>query len=358
MTRHDRHLAAQLTDGGFRSLGEFLIAVRAAEMGSTDPRLARLTRAPTGGSEVDPTGGGFLVPEVFSDKIIGSIYEASVLAPLCDITETTKGLASFKEPAFDEISRQDGSRWGGTLGYWLAEAATIPLSKPKYRQNEFSTHKLIVLTYLTEELFQDAGPLEAHFGRAAKAEGSFKLDLAILAGTGAGTPMGILNSGALITVAKQPGQLAGTIVAQNVNEMWRRMPGPSRRRAVWLVNEDADEQLSSLAPGASPMANGVAYIPAGVAGNAFPLLKGRPVLEVEQASALGQVGDIVLADLQSYRIVQGAPGFAVSADVAFLTDELAFRFTFRVDGKPSYTSPITPWNGTNTRSPFVTLAAR
>jgi len=42
-----------------------------------------------------------------------------------------------------------------------------------------------------------------------------------------------------------------------------------------------------------------------------------------------------------------------------LTDELAFRFTFRVDGKPAYTSPITPYNGSsNTRSPFVALAAR
>jgi len=101
------------------------------------------------------------------------------------------------------------------------------------------------------------------------------------------------------------------------------------------------------------------YFPQGRGGNSFPLLKGRPILAIEQASSLGTVGDIVLADLKQYRIVQGAPRFAMSADIAFDTDELAFRFALRVDGKPAYSSPITPFNGSTTkRSPFVTLAAR
>jgi hypothetical protein len=44
--------------------------------------------------------------------------------------------------------------------------------------------------------------------------------------------------------------------------------------------------------------------------------------------------------------------------VAFLIDEVVFRFTLRVDGKPLWASPITPFNGGSTRSPFVTLGAR
>jgi len=334
-------------------------SVRAAGEGRVDPRLTLAARSPTGLNENDPTAGGFLIPEAFSQGIVGSIYEDAVIAPLCDVTETENTVASYKEPAFDETSRQDGSRWGGSLGYWTAEGDQVPPSKPKFRQNEFVGHKLVVLAYVTQELFADAAMLQAHFERAARAEGAFKLDLAVLSGTGAGTPQGILNSSALITVAKEAGQAPATIVPSNVEKMWKRLPGPSRRRAVWLVNEDAEEQLSAFnRPGASQPASGVAYIPAGAAGNAWPLLKGRPVLEIEQASPLGQLGDIVLADLRGYRIVQGAPGFAISADVAFLTDELAFRFVFRVDGKSAFTSPITPWNGTNTRSPFVTLAAR
>ena len=44
--------------------------------------------------------------------------------------------------------------------------------------------------------------------------------------------------------------------------------------------------------------------------------------------------------------------------VAFLTDEQVFRITYRVDGKPMWSVPLTPFKGTNTKSPFVALATR
>ena len=97
---------------------------------------------------------------------------------------------------------------------------------------------------------------------------------------------------------------------------------------------------------------------AGSAGNAAPLLKGRPVIEVEQAPALGSFGDIVLADLSQYILVDGGFRAMLSADVRFLNDEAVFRFTMRVDGKPAWASPVASWNGSATRSPFVALAAR
>jgi len=45
---------------------------------------------------------------------------------------------------------------------------------------------------------------------------------------GAGTPLGILNSTALITVAKETGQGSATVISENVNKMWKRLPAPSR----------------------------------------------------------------------------------------------------------------------------------
>ncbi len=359
MTHHERRFSsASLSDGGFRSLGEFLIAVRRAAVDQLQDRRLLVTRS--GANEVDPTAGGFAVPEVYSARVIRSIYESAMLAPLCDVTETGSPLASFKEPAIDETSRQDGARWGGMVSYWEAEAEQIGASKPRFRLNEFTGHKLTQLCYVTNELFRDSALLESHFERAMAEEGSFKLDAAILKGTGAGVPLGILNSPCLITVNPAAGQAPGTITGANVEEMWKRTPIPCRRRAVWLVNEDAEEQLSGIgAAVGETSAMAATYIPQGAAGgNPYPLLKGRPVFAIEQAPQLGTPGDVVLADLQSYRVIQGAPRFAMSADVAFLTDEMAFRFTFRVDGKPSYLTPITPYNGSQTRSPFVTLGAR
>jgi HK97 family phage major capsid protein len=90
----------------------------------------------------------------------------------------------------------------------------------------------------------------------------------------------------------------------------------------------------------------------------FPLLKGRPVLTIEQCPAVGTVGDLVLADLSKYVILDGGMNSAISLHVRFDSDQALLRFTMRVDGKPSFATPITPYNGTLTRSPFVCLGAR
>jgi len=44
--------------------------------------------------------------------------------------------------------------------------------------------------------------------------------------------------------------------------------------------------------------------------------------------------------------------------VAFLTDEMVFRFIYRVDGEPIWNAPLQPFKGSNTLSPFVALASR
>jgi hypothetical protein len=97
------------------------------------------------------------------------------------------------------------------------------------------------------------------------------------------------------------------------------------------------------------------YLPAGVGD---PLLKGRPVITTEQSPAVGTLGDIVLADLGSYVFVDGPLTQAISADVAFTTDQTVFRFVWRVDGQPIYASPITAYKGGRTVSPFIALATR
>jgi hypothetical protein len=48
----------------------------------------------------------------------------------------------------------------------------------------------------------------------------------------------------------------------------------------------------------------------------------------------------------------------MSIHVYFTSNQVAFRIVWRQDGKPAWTAPITPANGTATRSPFAALAAR
>lgn len=344
--------AAPYCDGsGFSSALEFVRALHEAAGGRRDRRLVR---TPTGTSEIDPTAGGFMVPPTFADSLIGSLYDDSLIAPLCDIRELSGPLIDFSVPGVDETSRADGSRWGGVSSYWSAEAATVPNSLPRWKRLAFSARKLISLMYVTDEMWRDSALFETSVREAFAAEFGFQLDKNILSGSGLGVPLGILNSGALIAVPKQSGQTAATVLQGNISTMWARLPAPCRRRAVWLVNEDVESQFDNLAAG--DRAN--VYMPAGVHGNAYPLLKGRPMIAIEQAPALGTLGDIVLADLTAYLAVHAPPRFALSADVAFLSDQSVVRFILRIDGKPKWSSPIAPYNGAATRSPFVALAAR
>jgi len=350
-------------NGGFGVFAEFLHAVARGSVEASHNVDQRLIRAPTGAGEVDPSGGGFLVPAQWATEMVALAYEEATIAPRCDRRETVKPLADVKIPGIDETSRADGSRWGGALAYWSTEAGSISSTFPRFKNLNFSTKKLIAIAMVTNELMEDAPMLEGHLKRVFAAEMGFKLDLAALSGTGAGVPLGILNGPALISVPKETGQSAKTIVADNISKMWSRLPAPSRKRAVWLVNEEVEGQLDSInqvigTAGTPYAGNAGMYFPAGAGGNEFPLLKGRPVLAIEQCPVLGTVGDIVLADFSHYVIVDGGINPTLSTHVQFVNDQAVWRFVLRVDGQPGWASPITPYAGTTTRSPFVALATR
>jgi HK97 family phage major capsid protein len=260
----------------------------------------------------------------------------------------------------DETSRAS-TRSGGVLGYWLDEAGQKTPSKPKFRQIELTLHKLIGLCYATDELLLDATALEAFIRKAFAAEFGFLLDDAIIRGTGAGMPLGILNSGSLVTIAKEAGQAADTVMWENIVKMYSRIFPQSRQNALWYINQQVETQLMNMS---MPVGTGgvPVYMPAGGASAApYATLFGRPVVPIEQGSALGDVGDIIFADPSGYILGEkGGIESAMSIHVRFNYDESVFRFVMRVDGQPERATPLTPYKGGSgaTLSHFVTLAAR
>ncbi len=345
----------------FDSFGAFARAAVLAEKNPIAFEDAHLVRAPTGAGEVDPIDGGFLVDPTFVDQLVSSLYTEAIILPHC--TQISNNPRGVKVPAIDESSRANGARFGGVASAWMNEGNGLPASIPKFRLMAFSPTKLMAIAIVTTALLEDVSALGKYLQTIFASEFAFLLDLAIFSGTGVGQPLGILNAPATIIVPKETGQASTTITSENIDKLWQCMPAPCRRRAVWLVSEDVDSQLAKLSlqvgTGGSLAANaGSIYVAPGVAGNATALLKGRPVFEVEQASQLGVPGDIVLADLSQYYVNAAALKSKISLHVKFLTDEIVFKFVLRVDGKPIWTTPITPFNGTQRRSPFVTLAAR
>lgn len=354
----------------FHSFGDQLAAIRAAAIGAkggqaADPRLiainehARVQAAAAGLNETVGSDGGFAVQVDYSERLLERIDTEAVLWPAAFEIPIGDNSNGVKINLIDESSRATGSRWGGVQVYWEPEATAATASKPKLFPLELTLQKLFGLAYRTSEIAQDWAASGAILESAFTSEMAFALDDAAVRGSGAGRPTGFLNAACLVTVSKETGQAADTVIAENIFKMFARMPARSKRRANWYINGELWPQVFQLhqiiGTGGAPL-----FIPTGAIGDApGGTLLGRPVIEIEQASAKGDVGDINFVDMGEYlRISKGGIQRASSIHVEFLTDQEAFRWTLRTNGAPGWKTSVTPYKGSDARSPFVTLEAR
>ena len=132
--------------------------------------------------------------------------------------------------------------------------------------------------------------------------------------------------------------------------------------AVWLINQNVEEQLYSMSltvgTGGLPI-----FLPGGgLSAQPFSTLVGRPIIPSEQCPTVGTVGDVILANLQDGYILAEKGGIQsdMSIHVRFIYDESVFRFVMRVDGQPVISQAITPYKGgaSYTQSHFVALETR
>lgn len=362
--------------GGYKSFGEQLVSIMLAETTrQVDPRLIgvrgngqTIVAGATGMSESIGPDGGFLVQTDFVTDLLQNLWDNSEI--MSRIRRITVGANSngIVMNGIDENSRANGSRWGGVQSFWTAEAGLKTPSQPRFKKIKMELDKLAMLVYATDELMDDTSALEQYLNTVAQDEMDFRCEDAVIAGTGAGMPLGILNSPALITVAKETSQATSSLLSQNIVKMWSRLPPRSRGNAVWLVNSDIEPLLYTLflaiknvagTENVGGIATPVTFLPAGANNNEFGMLMGRPVIPVEYCSALNTPGDIILADLSQYLgIDKGGIQAASSIHVRFINDEQVWRFVYRFNGQPIWQLPITPYRGSTSMSPFVVLGAR
>jgi HK97 family phage major capsid protein len=353
----------------FKSLGEQMLAIASAGMpsGRVDSRLV-IAAGPTGMNEGVGSEGGFLVQTDFQNQLLDDLYAGGDLLKLINPIPLSANSNGILMNGIDETSRANGSRAGGIQAFWTGEAQLKRDSTPKFRQLKMELDKLTGLCYATDELLQDTTALESWIKEAFNTEFTFKLEDAIINGTGAGMPLGILNSGAVVTVTKETSQPNGTLNQMNILKMWSRLPPRSRKNAVWLINGDVEPQFGVFSVPITNVAGtenvggfpayAVNYTPPGKNGE-YATLQGRPVIVTEYNNTLGGVGDIILFDPTQYLAIDKGPTQSASSiHVRFVYDETVFRFVYRFNGQPKWRTARTPYKGTNTTSPFVVLGAR
>jgi HK97 family phage major capsid protein len=365
-----------LPQAKFGTIAEQLQAVArfaVTDGASRDPRLVAIgskeyvgimeasgIKAAAGMNEGVPSEGGFLVQSDTAEGVLERVYETGQILQLCNDMEISNPANRLKFNAIDEVSRANGSRFGGIQSFWSSEAQTATPTKPKFRQGELILNKLMAFCFATDELLNDAAALNSTITRDVPLELNFRLEDGVCNGPGNGQPQGFLKSPSLIVQTKEAAQATATLNSANIFKMWSRVWGPSRRNAAWLIDQSVEPQLYTLTvPSGTGISTPIYLPPGGISGNMYGTLFGRPVIPVEYLAPLGSQGDIACVDLNQYILARkGMMQAAQSMHVNFLTDEMCFRFTMRADGQPQWNNPLTPKSGGPTLSPFVVLQAR
>lgn len=358
-------------------LGQQLAGIRACKGDKT--RESALCRDLTGLSGVDGVRGGFLLASETADQVWDKAR--AVDGPLARVRFFRTRTREFRLPAIDETARTAGQRWGGTLAYWQEEGANGSLlgSLGKVGEIDFNVKRLVIYSQpISNDLVNDSLLLQGYLDYVAGSELAYGLDDALING---GSPGGAPVVGALaatcgIEVAPENAQSANTVVKENVAKIWARMWPPSRRNAIWTMTAETLEKIDELAAADGwPVSF---YLPAGAAGNELPLIKGRPVVTVEQSPALGKRGDVLLCDWSQIGLALHVDEYGRSTEVTsvdretlaasierrvnnttlFEQDLCVYAWKIRADVRPLWARPVLPANGTASQSPIVFLGAR
>lgn len=354
---------------GFKTPREFLNAVIDAGSGRrVDKRLyplvtadrgeGRLDRYATVGSDeargVSDPYGGFLVPEDFHPDFMKVEPEADPMAEY--VRRIPMGRPIVRIPARTDKNHTT-SVAGGITVTRRPETVAGTSSVTQMEHVTLEAHSLFGLSYATEELLVDSPEsfiaiLETGFSE----QFTYQLINERLNGTGVGEFQGVLNSPALVTVSKQAGQAAKTVIKENIDAMRAQCWGYGN--AIWIANHDVGPQLASLNQAVGTAGTGMIWMPS--YREDYPdMLLGRPLIFSEYAQTLGTVGDLILGNWNEYLEGTYQPlESAESIHVRFINHERAFKFWMRNDARCWWLTALTPKYSSSLLSPFVVLATR
>jgi HK97 family phage major capsid protein len=330
----------------------------------TKPRdLALYDRTPMATAGSDEHGGysdpygGFFIPEALFPGLM-------TMAPEGDFIGSRVRALPMTAPIVRINARTDkdhsSSVTGGLIVYRRAETDTSAATRMETEQLTFTANGLFGKAYASEELLE-----RSPVSFAALIESAFddefisRKNYERFNGTGVGMFEGILNSPAIIEVAKTTNQVAATFTNVNAVAMlarsWTR-DGTTADPRIWLMNKTVLPQLPLL--NVTVGQGGTAVFVTDATGPIPLTLYGIPIIFTEECSALGTVGDIILWNPAEYLEGTYKPLRGLSSiHVRFENHERTFKFWMENDAKCWWRSALTPKNG-DTQSPIITLATR
>lgn len=335
----------------FKNFADYVQAVKNYQTEENTNRLKTLT---TG------TQGDFIIPVEYAQGLLS--FDQGSNSFMNSVTKFPLKGNSYSYKYYKNKNRTSANFYGGVVSYWVEEGTAPTASDLQFGKIDFRLHDLAMLIVATNDMIEDAPEsISGMINTAFQSRLAYDLESVFFNGNGAGQPLGILNSSAIVTQSKKTSQTSATIVSENLVGMRNLLPTQSQKNAIWAYAPTVATAVQSCKVGES---DSPAFIPAGGMSSTqtFDTILGRPAFESEHLSAaLGTTKDIVLFDPTQYAIAYKGtftPQVESSAHLYFDSAKTAFRLIFRIDGQPLWDTYITPAAGSIYKSPFVTLATR
>lgn len=366
----DEQLEKEFTRGGHHGP---ISVQKAAKAGVPwEPKGSQVRK--TALAEGSGVTGGYLIPPQYQTELLTIQAEEAFIKPRARVQPMSSRTVQW--PVLDITTAQatgTSPYFGGILGSWQPEAATINETEPAFRMADWTAWDLVMYAVSSNQLLADNGiGLDALmtmlFGQAVV----WYEEYAYLRGTGAGNsmPQGVLNSPCAIAQSRNT---ASRFVLADAAAMFSRLQVRSWQNACWIMHQSVVPQLIQMASGATVGTASTTNIPGNMlvwtnpigSGNNGPMasalptvfLNNLPIFFTEKLPTLGNRGDVMLVDFSHYIIGQRLDTqIDISPHLLFRSNQLAWRVVFRSDGKFWLNNAITDSQGW-TNSPAVILAA-
>lgn len=356
----DKKLPKEAEDelkGGFKNLNDFIYSLGKMVIdGEMDPRLKeyREKTVGIGSSALSGSEGGFLVPEFFSNQLLGDMNVYGKILSRCFQLPVSGQIVRI--PAIVDYDHSSQTYYGGVAVTRGKEKNEIIGTAPDFGQVKLELKKLVGLTAPTNEILKwSAISLEPILRRMFASAMSAVLERELIKGTGNGQMLGLINAPCKYEVAIESGQTTtNPFLPENITHMFELIPEGSVA-PVWLIHPKDITYLMLLN---KEIGLGGAFTPF------FDLsamtMLGLPVIKSEFCYAPNTTGDLFLVDLAQYIYAYDSAGeqFAISPDVYFVYDQTGIRLVMYNDGQPWWKSSKLLDDGSTYVSPVLTLGTR
>ncbi len=335
---------------GFDSAGEMMQAVAYKAQGRSHAKMESVLFAEQTSGFATTREDGVEIPSQYMPELNELAPQITTELGRFRINGTSRNRVDFIR------NEQTPGLADGLVVYNVAEGAPITPSRMENEGASYKIHKKAVLAGVTNEDLEDLPMLQSRYLDRAPELLNLSCWEDVINGDGVAKTLGFnsANNSGKIQLGRTG---AGLIDYDDIVELLKRnFKGAG---TFWFAGHDTVDQLMKLTDTNGSLIWKDSLL-TGVTGSLMQSsLAGYPIVFSEDASKLGDAGDITLVDPSGMHLSQKSGGIKFASSIHFYydTDKEAFRWTKRFGGEPVFDGAYTPRNGGATMSHFSSLTA-